>query len=66
MLYDKLIIDTNLLLLLIIGSVDDGIHINKSSRLSSYNIEDFDNILEITSIKRNKSSWLPGFSVISA
>ena len=47
MLYDKLIIDTNLLLLLIIGSVDDGIYINKSSRLSSYNIEDFDNILEI-------------------
>ncbi|MCT7519031.1 PIN domain-containing protein [Aliarcobacter cryaerophilus] len=47
MLYDKVIIDTNLLLLLIIGSVDDGIHINKSSRLNDYDIDDYDNIVKI-------------------
>lgn len=48
MLYDKLIIDANLLLLLVIGSIDDGIHIKKSGRLkSNYDFEDYDALIEV-------------------
>lgn len=36
-----LIIDTNLLLLLVIGSVDDGKYISSSKRLKSYSEEDY-------------------------
>ena len=42
MINHKLIIDTNLLLLLIIGSLDDGVHIRKSKRLNSYTLDDYD------------------------
>lgn len=56
MLYDKLIIDTNLLLLLIIGSIDDGMHIDKSGRLNNYDMGDYDNILKI--IKNTKEIYI--------
>ncbi|MBT2868500.1 hypothetical protein JQK19_14750 [Chromobacterium violaceum] len=42
-----LIIDTNLLLLLIIGAVEDRRHIKNSSRLKDYNEDDYYAILEI-------------------
>lgn len=42
----KLIIDTNLLLLLIIGAIDDGRHIQKSKRLDGYSEEDYQTVLE--------------------
>ncbi len=41
-----LIIDTNLLLLLVIGAVEEGRHIGTSKRLNAFNIEDYDNVLE--------------------
>ncbi|OJT30933.1 hypothetical protein BOP96_10135 [Pseudomonas sp. FSL W5-0203] len=37
----RLIIDTNLLLLLVIGAIEEGRHISSSSRLKSYNEEDY-------------------------
>ncbi|MBH8609994.1 hypothetical protein I4N56_002830 [Pseudomonas mohnii] len=43
----KLIIDTNLFLLLVIGSVEERRHIVKSNRLSHYTIDDFDVLLEV-------------------
>ncbi|MCD4484901.1 hypothetical protein LQR31_10490 [Chromobacterium vaccinii] len=42
-----LIIDTNLLLLLIIGAVEDRRHIKNSRRLKDYNEDDYYAILEI-------------------
>ncbi|WP_087695035.1 hypothetical protein [Pseudomonas sp. PE-S1G-1] len=36
-----LIIDANLLLLLVIGLVEDGKHISKSNRLGNYSLEDY-------------------------
>lgn len=38
----NLVIDANLLLLLIIGALDDGIHISRSKRLNSFSLNDFD------------------------
>lgn len=43
----QLIIDTNLLLLLVIGAVEGGRHISMSKRLSSYNISDYNKVLAI-------------------
>lgn len=43
----KLIIDTNLLLLLVIGGVEGGRHIKNSNRLNKFNIKDFDNIVSV-------------------
>ena len=43
----RLIIDTNLLLLLVIGAVEEGRHICKSKRLGAFNQEDYDNVLKI-------------------
>lgn len=43
----QLIIDTNLLLLLVIGAVEGGRHISTSKRLSSYNINDYNKVLAI-------------------
>ncbi|HFK5794965.1 hypothetical protein ACV6DN_18560 [Enterobacter asburiae] len=45
----KLIIDTNLLLLLIIGNVDGGTRIRDSKRLQAYSVEDQEKILVIMS-----------------
>lgn len=42
----NLIIDTNLLLLLIIGGVEKGRHIKHSKRLGAFNIKDYDVIVE--------------------
>lgn len=43
----RLIIDTNLLLLLVIGAVEGGRHISTSKRLSNFSIDDYDNVLRI-------------------
>ncbi|MFJ2364677.1 hypothetical protein ACIPIN_13445 [Pseudomonas sp. NPDC087697] len=43
----QLIIDTNLLLLLIIGGIEDGRHIKNSNRLNKFNIQDYDNIVAV-------------------
>lgn len=45
----KLIIDTNLLLLLIIGAVEEGRHITSSKRLDGYTKDDYKNIWSIVS-----------------
>ena len=44
-----LIIDTNLLLLLVIGAVEEGRHIRNSKRLNAFNISDYDNVVKIMS-----------------
>ncbi|WDY56684.1 hypothetical protein [Pseudomonas sp. PSKL.D1] len=43
----KLIVDTNLLLLLVIGAVEGGRHIKRSGRLNAYTESDFQNITEV-------------------
>ena len=45
----RLIIDTNLLLLLVIGAVEGGRHINNSNRLNAFNLSDYDNVVKIMS-----------------
>lgn len=45
----KLIIDTNLLLLLVIGAVEEGRHIRNSDRLGKFEIADYDSILNFIS-----------------
>ena len=41
-----LIIDTNLLLLLVIGAVEGGRHIQNSKRLNKFTLQDYDAILD--------------------
>ncbi|WP_414449054.1 hypothetical protein AB4851_07275 [Burkholderia sp. 22PA0099] len=43
----RLIIDTNLLLLLVIGAVEEGRHIRNSKRLGAFGLRDYDNVLKI-------------------
>ncbi|HDS1724727.1 MULTISPECIES: hypothetical protein [Pseudomonas] len=43
----RLIIDTNLFLLLVIGSVDEGRYIKSSKRLGAYTEKDFQLVLEV-------------------
>ncbi len=43
----NLIIDTNLLLLLVIGAVEDGQHIKNSKRLKAFNRQDYNNVVQI-------------------
>ena len=43
----RLIIDSNLLLLLVIGAVEDGRHIKNSKRLNAFTSLDYDNVLKI-------------------
>ncbi len=43
----NLIIDTNLLLLLVIGAVEGGRHIANSKRLKAFSKRDYDNVLKI-------------------
>ncbi|OED11485.1 hypothetical protein [Burkholderia sp. A2] len=43
----RLLIDTNLWLVMIIGGVEEGRYIAKSKRLGSYSLEDFDNLWNI-------------------
>ncbi len=50
---NNLIIDTNLLLLLIIGSVDNGTCISKSKRLTDYSLEDYDFLVEVMGRYKN-------------
>ena len=42
-----LIIDTNLLLLLVIGAVEGGRHIQNSKRLNKFTLQDYDAILDV-------------------
>jgi rRNA-processing protein FCF1 len=46
---NKLIVDTNLLLLIVIGAIDDGKHIKNSKRLNNYNEKDYQTVLEFIS-----------------
>ncbi len=43
----NLIIDTNLLLLLVIGAVEEGRHIKNSKRLKAFSKQDYHNVLQI-------------------
>jgi hypothetical protein len=43
----NLIIDTNLFLVLVIGGVDDGVHIKKSNRLNKFSVRDYDLLLRV-------------------
>ncbi len=43
----NLIIDTNLLLLLVIGAVEEGRHIRNSKRLKAFSKQDYNNVLQI-------------------
>lgn len=52
----KLIIDTNLLLLLVIGAVEEGRHIRNSNRLNGFDILDYNVILEV--IKKHKEVFI--------
>lgn len=45
----RLIIDTNLLLLLVIGAVEGGRHIRNSDRLNAFTTLEYDNVLKIMS-----------------
>ena len=45
----RLIIDTNLLLLLVIGAVEGGRHIHNSKRLNAFSVSDYDNVVKIMS-----------------
>jgi rRNA-processing protein FCF1 len=46
---NKYIIDSNLLLLFIIGSVDNGIYIKKSKRLNAFTKEDYEIVANVLS-----------------
>ncbi|HBO2483051.1 TPA: hypothetical protein VDV13_001616 [Pseudomonas aeruginosa] len=52
----KLIIDTNLLLLLVIGAVEEGRHIRNSNRLNGFDILDYNVVLEV--IKNHKEVFI--------
>ena len=43
----RLIIDTNLLLLLVIGAVEGGRHIRNSDRLNAFTTSEYDNVIKI-------------------
>lgn len=47
MVMKNLVIDTNLLLLLVIGSVENGRHIQTSKRLGDFDLNDYDVLLKI-------------------
>ena len=44
---DGLLIDTNLLLVMIIGGIDEGRYIEKSKRLGAFCVEDYDLLWKI-------------------
>lgn len=45
----RLVIDTNLLLLLVIGAVEEGRHISTSKRLGDFELSDYDHVVKIMS-----------------
>ncbi|WP_249605169.1 hypothetical protein [Chromobacterium sp. IRSSSOUMB001] len=53
---DGLLIDTNLLLVMIIGSVDEGRYINKSKRLGEFCVEDYYALWKI--VENYKEIWI--------
>jgi rRNA-processing protein FCF1 len=48
-MHTRLVIDANLLLLLVIGAVEEGQHISKSKRLGNFDLTDYDNVVKIMS-----------------
>lgn len=50
--HGRLIIDTNLLLLLVIGAVEGGRHIRNSNRLNGFGKEDYDVVLQVMKIHK--------------
>lgn len=55
---NSLILDTNLLLLFIVGRVDGGAHISKSKRLKKFSLKDFEKV-ELAVMSANKVSITP-------
>lgn len=53
---DGLLIDTNLLLVMVIGGVDEGRYIEKSKRLSGFCIEDYINLWRL--VAEYKAVWI--------
>ncbi|MYM88026.1 hypothetical protein GTP91_12660 [Rugamonas sp. FT82W] len=53
---DRLLIDTNLLLVMIIGAVDGGRYIEKSKRLGRFCVEDYDRLWEL--VAEYKEVWI--------
>jgi hypothetical protein len=53
---DRLLIDTNLLLVMVIGGVDDGRYIEKSKRLGQFCIEDYHRLWEF--VAEYKEVWI--------
>lgn len=53
---DRLLIDSNLLLVMIIGAVEDGRHIKNSKRLKSFCIEDYNQLWKI--VESYKEVWI--------
>lgn len=53
---DRLLIDTNLLLVMIIGGLDDGRYIEKSKRLGKFCVEDYYLLWEL--VKGYKEVWI--------
>lgn len=53
---DRLLIDTNFLLVMIIGAVDGGRYIEKSKRLGQFCVEDYDQLWEL--VAEYKEVWI--------
>lgn len=53
---DRLLIDTNLLLVMVIGGVDDGRYIEKSKRLGHFCIEDYRQLWGL--VEEYKEVWI--------
>ncbi|WP_156480094.1 hypothetical protein [Collimonas pratensis] len=53
---DRLLIDTNLLLVMVIGGVDGGRYIEKSKRLGHFCIEDYHQLWEL--VAKYKEIWI--------
>jgi len=49
LVHTRLVIDANLLLLLVIGAVEEGRYISKSKRLRNFDLTDYDNVVKIMS-----------------
>lgn len=56
---DRLLVDTNLLLLMVIGGVDEGRYIGRSKRLGMFCIEDYDRVWEL--VGQYKEVWITAY-----
>ncbi|GHD82312.1 hypothetical protein ACFSQE_16925 [Vogesella fluminis] len=59
-----LLIDTNLLLVMIIGGIDEGRHISQSKRLGAFCIEDYYKLWEI--VKDYENIWITPYIATEA